>query len=75
MNRIAAMQARSGTVRGAPPRSREGGGGSSGWTRCHSWSGSRRSARLFIAGDHHTLLTAQTSSGMSSKDYAKIGLN
>jgi hypothetical protein len=38
MKMIAAMQARSGTVRGAPPRAREGGGGSSGWMRCHSWS-------------------------------------
>src|SRR6266536_2779317 len=40
MNTIAAMQARSGTVRGAPP---PGGGGSSGWIRSHSASGSRRS--------------------------------
>jgi hypothetical protein len=30
------MQARSGTVRGAPPRAREGGGGSSGWMRAHN---------------------------------------
>ncbi len=41
MNTIAAMQARSGTVRGAPP---PGGGGSRGWMRCHSASGSSRSA-------------------------------
>jgi len=56
MNRIAAMQARSGTVRGAPPRAWEGGGGSSGWMRCHSASGNSRSARLLIAGDHRYLL-------------------
>jgi hypothetical protein len=67
MKMIAAMQARSDTVRGAPPRAREGGGGSSGCKRCHSASGSRRSAKLFIAGDHHPQLTAQTSSGMSTK--------
>jgi hypothetical protein len=66
MKMIAAMHARSETVRGAPPRAWEGGGGSSGCRRCHNASGSRRSARLFIAGDHHTQLTAQTSSGMSS---------
>jgi hypothetical protein len=36
----AAIQARSGTVRGAPPRAWEGGGGNRGWMRCHSWSGS-----------------------------------
>ena len=52
MNRIAAMQARSDTVRGAPPRAREGGGGSSSWIRCHSASGSRRSARVVMSGDH-----------------------
>ena len=52
MKMIAAMQARSGTVRGAPPRVREGGGGSSGWTRCHSWSGNRRSARVVMRRDH-----------------------
>jgi hypothetical protein len=48
----AAMHARSETVRGAPPRAWEGGGGSRGWMRCHSWSGSRRSARVVIGGDH-----------------------
>jgi hypothetical protein len=54
MNRIAAMQARSGTVRGAPPRAWEGGGGSRGWMRCHSASGSKRSARVVMGGDHRT---------------------
>ena len=42
MKMIAAMQARSDTVRGAPPRAWEGGGGSKGWMRCHNWSGSLR---------------------------------
>jgi hypothetical protein len=51
MNTVAAMQARSGTVRGASPRAREG-GGSSGWMRCHSASGSRRSARVIMGADH-----------------------
>ena len=50
MNRIATIQARSGTVRGAPPRAREGGGGSRAWMRCHSLSGSSRSARAVMAG-------------------------
>jgi hypothetical protein len=49
MNRTAAMQARSETVRGAPPRAREGGGGNSGRRRCHSASGSSRSARVVMA--------------------------
>jgi hypothetical protein len=54
MNRIAAMQARSGTVRGAPPRAWEGRGGSSGWMRCHKGSGSSRSARVVIGrGSSH----------------------
>jgi hypothetical protein len=66
MNKIAAMQARSGTVRGAPPRAWEGGGASRGWMRSQSASGKSRSARVLIAGDHRTLLTAQPSSGMSS---------
>jgi hypothetical protein len=39
MKMIAAMQVRSSTVRGAPPRAWEGGGGSSGWTRCHNGVG------------------------------------
>jgi hypothetical protein len=55
MNTIAAMQARSGTVRGAPPRAWEGGGGSSGWTRCHSGSGRSLSARVVMGrgSSHH----------------------
>jgi hypothetical protein len=57
MNRTAAMQARSETVRGAPPRAWDGGGGSRGWMRCHSASGSRRSARVVMAQiiAHHRL--------------------
>jgi hypothetical protein len=51
MKMIAAMQARSGTVRGAPPRAWEGGSGSRGWRRCHSWSGSSRSAKVVMAGE------------------------
>jgi hypothetical protein len=54
MKTIAAVQARSSTVRGAPPRAREGGGGSKGWIRCHSWSGSKRSARVVMSADHRT---------------------
>ena len=50
MQRIAAMPARSDTVRGAPPGAWQGGGGSSGGKRCHRWSGSRRSAKLGMAG-------------------------
>jgi hypothetical protein len=53
MKMIAAMQARSGTVRGAPPRAREG-GGSSGWRRRHSASGSRRSGGVDMGRDHPT---------------------
>ena len=52
MKMIAAMQARSATVRGTPPRAREGGGGSSGWMRCHSASGRSLSARVVMSGDH-----------------------
>jgi ribosomal-protein-serine acetyltransferase len=51
MKMIAAMQARFDTVRGAPPRAWEGGVGSRGWTRCHSWSGSNRSAKVVMAGE------------------------
>jgi hypothetical protein len=54
MKMIAAMQARSDTVRGAPPRAWEGGGGSSGWMRCHNESGSRRSASVVMGGEHPT---------------------
>jgi hypothetical protein len=54
MKMIAAMQARSETVRGAPPRAWEGGGGNRGWIRCHSWSGSNRSARVVMSRDHGT---------------------
>jgi hypothetical protein len=70
MKMIAAMQARSGTVRGAPPRAWEGGGGSSGWMRCQSWSGSSRSARIVMRRDHGTQAAKPCSdrgSGMSSK--------
>jgi ribosomal-protein-serine acetyltransferase len=49
MKMIAATQARSGTVRGAPPRAWEGGGGNSGWMRCQSGSGSSRSAKAVMA--------------------------
>jgi hypothetical protein len=49
MKMIAAMQARSDTVRGAPPRAWEGGGGNSGWMRCQSGSGSSRSAKAVMA--------------------------
>ena len=52
MKMIAAMQGRSGTVRGAPPRAREGGGGSSGWMRCHSPLGSSLSASVVMSRDH-----------------------
>jgi hypothetical protein len=41
-----------GTVRGAPPRAWEGGGGS-GPMRHHSGSGRRVSARVVISGEHH----------------------
>ena len=57
MKMIAAMHARSETVRGAPPRAWEGGGGSSGCRRCHSWSGSRRSAKVVMAGEATQLQT------------------
>jgi hypothetical protein len=56
MKMIAAMQARSDTVRGAPPRAWEGGGGSRGWMRCHSASGRSLSARVVMSGDHHTTI-------------------
>ena len=52
MKMIAAMQGRSGTVRGTPPRAREGGGGSSGWMRCHSPLGSSLSASVVMSRDH-----------------------
>jgi hypothetical protein len=60
MKMIAAMQARSETVRGAPPRAWEGGGGSRGWMRCHNWSGSSRSARAVMSGDHRTTSATHT---------------
>jgi hypothetical protein len=71
MKMIAAMQARSDTVRGAPPRAWEGGGGSRGWMRCHSASGRSLSARVVMSGDHHTThptrAIARRGSGMSFK--------
>jgi hypothetical protein len=50
MKMSAATQLRSGTRRGTPPRGRGGGGGSSGWMRCHSALGRSRSTRLVMAG-------------------------
>ena len=52
MKMIAAMHVRSDTVRGAPPRAREGGGGRTGWTRCHNASGKSLSARVVMTRDH-----------------------
>jgi hypothetical protein len=49
MNRTAAMQARSETVRGAPPRAWDG-GWQQGWMRCHSASAGSRSARVVVTG-------------------------
>jgi hypothetical protein len=59
MKMTAAMQARSDTVRGAPPRAREGGGGSSGWRRCHSASGRSVSGRVAMSA----IITSHTSIG------------
>jgi hypothetical protein len=50
MNTSAATQLRSGARRGTPPRGRDGGGGRSGWMRCHSSSGKSRSTRLSCPG-------------------------
>jgi hypothetical protein len=74
MKMIAAMQARSDTVRGAPPRACEGVGGSSGWMRCHSASGSSLVGQSgHERGSSHTTHPTQPQhltrrgSGMSAK--------
>ena len=59
MKMIAAMQARSGTVRGAAA-GMGGWGCSRGWMCCHSASGSSRSARVVIGGDHRITKLSQS---------------
>lgn len=61
MNTIAAMHDRSDTVRGAPPRAWEGGGGSRGWMRCHIRSGSSRSAKVVMSPGSSQPLGAHSS--------------
>jgi hypothetical protein len=55
MKTIAAMQARSETVRGAPPARSGGWRWQRGWMRCHSGSGSSQSASVVMSRDHHTI--------------------